>query len=322
MATGPEGNEGNNDGGQGGMGGQTPSALNSGGEGGQNQGGSQSTPASVTVDQLPEDVRSDGSLKPHIKEDGTVDLAGLAKSHVHAQQMIGRDKVVIPKEGDDDETWSQFFRTLGRPDTPDAYELPDVSDDAPDVQFDERWMGNFKQKAHELGLSNSQLEGLTKWFAQESQYGIEESQSQLQGAREKAMAQLRREHGAATDDVIAGAREVLNTFGDEDFSQFVEDSGLGDNPQFISFLNGIKKQVSEDVFGQAQRRSAGQGLAPADAQSRMAELKKDPAYLDQTDPRHKSVMQQLENLYPQAYPTEAGVTAATRDQMRGAGGAG
>lgn len=269
----------------------------------------------LKVDHLPEDIRSDGALQPHIK-DGVIDFAGLAKSHVHANAMIGRDKVVIPKEGDDSETWNTFFRTLGRPDSPDSYEWPDVSQDAPDVQLDEQWVGEFGKWAHELGLSNSQAQGLMQRFAKHTQYSMEQSAAALKGAQEQTMAELRREHGAATDDVIAGAKEVLNTFGDEEFSEWVESSGLGDNPQFINFLAGVKKQMSEDVFGTAQRRASGQGLAPADAKSRLGELKSDPAYLDAKDPRHKQIMQQIESLYSQAYPTEAGVVAASRDQVR------
>jgi hypothetical protein len=44
----------------------------------------------------------------------------VAKSYVSASQMIGRDKVPIPKEGED---WSDFYKAAGRPDDPNGYEF-------------------------------------------------------------------------------------------------------------------------------------------------------------------------------------------------------
>ena len=66
---------------------------------------------------IPEEIRGHKSLE-HIQ-----DVGALAKSYVNAQSMIGADKVAIPGKHATDEDWGEVYRRLGRPDTPDGYEL-------------------------------------------------------------------------------------------------------------------------------------------------------------------------------------------------------
>ena len=80
--------------------------------------GSSEAPAPEVVSDwrsgLPEDVAGDPSLAD-IK-----DVSSLAKSYVHAQRMVGRDKVSIPQEGAGEDEWNSFYDRLGRP---EKYEI-------------------------------------------------------------------------------------------------------------------------------------------------------------------------------------------------------
>ena len=62
------------------------------------------------VDTLPEDVRAEPSLK------NFQDAGQLAKSYVHAQRMVGADKISVPTKHATDEDWNQVFSKLGVPD--------------------------------------------------------------------------------------------------------------------------------------------------------------------------------------------------------------
>ena len=66
---------------------------------------------------IPEEIRGHKSLE-HIQ-----DVGALAKSYVNAQSMIGADKLAIPGKHATDDDWSDVYAKLGRPDSPDAYEL-------------------------------------------------------------------------------------------------------------------------------------------------------------------------------------------------------
>jgi len=91
---------------------------------------------------IPEEIRGHKSLQ-HIN-----DVGALAKSYVHAQSMIGADKVVVPGKSATPDEWNEFYARLGRPESPDAYELPqqEGAEVNPDMS---NW---YKQMAHEIQL--------------------------------------------------------------------------------------------------------------------------------------------------------------------------
>ena len=67
-----------------------------------------SAPAISFRDSLPEDLRNNPSLK------NFNDVGGLAKSYVHAQRMIGADKIALPNQNSTDEDWANVYNKLGR----------------------------------------------------------------------------------------------------------------------------------------------------------------------------------------------------------------
>ena len=60
-------------------------------------------------ESLPEDLKSDPSLLT------VKDVPGLAKSYIHAQKMIGADKLAIPGKNASEEEWSAVYEKLGKP---------------------------------------------------------------------------------------------------------------------------------------------------------------------------------------------------------------
>ena len=68
-------------------------------------------------ESLPDDLRDDPSLK------SIQDVPGLAKSFIHAQKMVGADKIPVPTEHATKEDWDAVYSKLGRPATPDDYKV-------------------------------------------------------------------------------------------------------------------------------------------------------------------------------------------------------
>ena len=69
------------------------------------------------LDSLPEDLRVEPSLR------NFTDPASMAKSYVHAQRMIGADKIPLPGKTATDEDWANVWFNLGRPQAPSEYQL-------------------------------------------------------------------------------------------------------------------------------------------------------------------------------------------------------
>lgn len=100
-------------------------------------------------DQLPDDLKTDPSLKT------IQDIPGLAKSYIHSQKMIGKDKIVLPNEFATKEEWDDVFNKLGRPPSPEEYKIDGEATDL---------INNFKPVAHNLGLNNNQVQELIKFY--------------------------------------------------------------------------------------------------------------------------------------------------------------
>ena len=66
---------------------------------------------------IPEDLQNDPSLA------NIQDVASLAKGYVHAQHMVGADKVAIPTRETTPEELDAFYNKLGRPESVDGYEV-------------------------------------------------------------------------------------------------------------------------------------------------------------------------------------------------------
>ena len=72
---------------------------------------------------LAEEIRADKSLAP-IK-----DINSLAKSYIHAQKLVGVEKIPLPNKHATEEDWNVVYDKLGRPKSPEEYKY-NISKDA------------------------------------------------------------------------------------------------------------------------------------------------------------------------------------------------
>ena len=120
--------------------------------------------------QIPEEIRDHKSLA-HF-----TDVGAMAKSLVNAQSMIGADKVAIPGKHATDEDWGEVWRKLGRPDTPDGYEL--VNEMPEGIEQNDDMLNWFRNTAHEIGMTPTQAQKMLGRYNQflGTQIGVDEGQ--------------------------------------------------------------------------------------------------------------------------------------------------
>ena len=63
----------------------------------------QADPGVTFLDGLPEDLRSEPSLK------NFTNAGDLAKSYLHAQRMVGADKIPVPGKHSTEEDWNMIY---------------------------------------------------------------------------------------------------------------------------------------------------------------------------------------------------------------------
>jgi hypothetical protein len=250
---------------------------------------------------LDEGLRSDPTLAD-IK-----DLNGLAKSYVHAQRMVGKDKLVIPGEGADPTEWDSFYEKLGRPQD-GKYNLDPKGIIPDDMPFQPEAIDHFKKVFHEAGLSQKQAETVFKNYMQFAGEQHTNMMTTGQQQREQWVTDVKKEFGKAYDQKIDLAVRAVDTFGGEDMKKWLNETGLGDNPMFIKVFSKIGEKMQESLTQPGQ--SGGFTLTPDAARQEIARMQRDDkfmaAYLSPATEGHAEAVKKMHELYGFAYPEEVG----------------
>lgn len=256
--------------------------------------GSMATPEAPQFDRmqfdptsLPEGLRNEPSLQTF----STVD--NLAKSYVNAVKKIGGNPdhlVQLPQEG---ESKDNFYNKIGRPETPEGY---DFGEDEGKLDF-------FRNATHQIGLTQDQAASMLQLYA-----AVEGEQNK---ASTKANADfavnsqinLKREWGTNYDSKIDMAQRAFAQFSSKEFSQLMDETGLGNHPELLKAFSKVGEMMGEDHLVVGGGR--GGAISPSQAKEEIESLYRDKefskSYLDKTDPNHKAASTKMDKLFRTAY---------------------
>ena len=251
--------------------------------------GQEASPLAINMESLPDDIRHEPVLKNFKSWDA------LAKSYVHANRKLGvpSDQLMQIPQGENAD-WNGVYKAMGRPDTPDQYELNGTGDMAQ----------NFRNQAHQLGLSQKQASELMNWYS-EVQSGVDSSDDE-DFAKEQVqwVADLQKEWGDSYIKNTKLAERAFRQFGSEDALEVMNATGLGSHPALVKMFSQIGQFLAEDgqLTGNQQGRIG--GITPGSAKTRIDELLNDQdfskRYYDQYHPRHQDAVNQMQRLYEAA----------------------
>ena len=232
---------------------------------------------------LSDEIRSDKSLE-NIK-----DIEGLAKSYVHAQKLVGSDKIPVPNKYATEDDWNAVYEKLGRPKTADGYkyDLPQ------DKQVDEASLKEFSSQAHKLGLLPSQAQGVVKFYNDITAKSLQDADSKALAARETSKKELKQEWGQAYDQKLQQANNVVADVFPQGFmdTNLADGSKLGDHPAVIKAFATLAGKMGEDSIVQA---SGPTYLTPNQIEKQIGELTQTgSAYWDKNHPNHQAAVQEV-----------------------------
>lgn len=246
-------------------------------------------PVSINIPEnwkevIPEDIRQDPSL-------GSIkDIASLAKSYIHAQKLVGKDKIIIPDQHATDDDWKGVFKKLGLPESIDKYQIKADG-------FDEGFLGKFKEFAYNNNLMPQQSEKLLSFYKDFADESLKGSQEQTEQIRTEAVSGLKKEWGNAFEKNLAIAQGALKQFADKDTLQYIEESGLGNDTKMVKLFHQIGAKMGEDQFvGDAKKQS---GFTPAEAQEKVNNTlgNRQHPYWDKSHPNHKNAVEEVFKLH-------------------------
>lgn len=225
-------------------------------------------------------------------------LKSFVDSHKYATGAIR-----LPNEKDKPEEAQAKLRDLygklGRPETPDKYTVK--SPELPNgLSLDPSKETAFKGMAHQLNLTNAQVQGLLDWYGQDLIQASDAQQVDVVQARKESEALLKKEWGAAYEKNVALADrsiqhlagEVLNKDESAQFLGLMAESGMGRNPGFIKMMARLGTYLSEDQLIRGDSPSSDDSV-----QTQINDLMRKPEYMDRAHPGHDAVVEQVNKLF-------------------------
>lgn len=260
------------------------------------EGPSNSYPATDWRHTLPDDVREEASLKL------MQDVPSLAKSYLHAQKMVGANKVPLPGKHATEDDIQRFYDQIGRP-ALDKYEVK-----APkDAKFvDDGFLKELIPIAHKSGVLPAQLEKILSWYEEKAGASATAHKAQVEVQTKEQLGGLQKEWGKAYDQKLGYAKHLLKEKGDPTLMNWLEQTGAGNSPEVIKFL----AKLGEDLYKEdniVNGVPAGKNLySPSEAMKQANNIMADAAhpYNNPAHPNHAAAVREVSDLFQMAYPGE------------------
>ena len=244
-------------------------------------------------EHIDEELRNDPSLASYTS------INGMAKSLINAQKMVGADKVVIPGKYTTEDEMNSFYSKIGRPDTPDGYEIK------PSETIGEEGVDFFRQMAHKHGLTQQQAVGIFSEYGEYVGSATDKSDEQIEQIQLGIEADLKKEWGDQYQAKLNTSNEVVDYFVPEGTAsddiielQLADGTRLGDHPKVIEMFANIGdfigEKIGEDSFS---GRDSVPGIALEEAERELNSIRApgNTAYWDKNHPDHaRSVQRALQ----------------------------
>lgn len=258
-------------------------------------------PVEQWYNTLPEDLKAN----PNITKFQSIEE--LAKGHVNAMSLIGRDKIPMPKT---DQEFLDTMRRLGTPESADAYKLGSETGAAfmatEAEQFVEATSADFKKdfkaRAHEFGMTQKQAENAYSWYIGQIHGANQQNNAQIATEMQNCGAALKAAWGEAMPAHLAVAGAAMNKVFGPETARKIEESGLGRDAKFVMAMHEIGSRSLEELGIDKRGNST---RTPAELQGEINQLMAHPGYADKRHPEHKAVVARVTALFQRQYPESA-----------------
>jgi len=258
------------------------------------QNNTEATPQTVlTETEQPKELNFKDLIPENFREEKSLEnfnnMEDFVKSYLHAQKLVGADKIPVPNKHATEEDWNEVFKRLGAPSDPNDYKY-----DFKDQEMDQGQVQEFNKTAHRLGLLPKQAEGLIKFY---NEMNVNNAASQEEAAAQSQMnveAELKKEFGPQYNKRLDQAKRLaVNSLG-QDFLEntYLKDgSRLGDNLNVIKAFSDLADKLSEDPIIQGDGTSY---MTAKDIEKEITELTQEgSAYWDKNHINHQKAVDEV-----------------------------
>lgn len=236
----------------------------------------------------------------YVQNKGWSEPKQVLEGYRNLEKLLGADKannaVVIPKADADPKEWAAVYDRLGRPSSPDGYK----------VQFPEGGDKAVQQalltKAHELGLTKAQAEGLFGELNQRSTEIVSKMEADKAARFQQEDQAVRQEWGQAFTQNLAQAQNAARGLGlDAETIDKLSDA-LG-HKATMNLLQKIGSRMGEDSFVSGDgSTSFGSAMTPGQAKAQIQSLMADKDFTTKYLANNADAKAKMAELHRYAYP--------------------
>lgn len=215
----------------------------------------------------------DAELKGFAQTKGWKDPASVVDGYRNLERLIGapKERVLKLPEKPDDPGWNDVYARLGRPDKPEAYELP-----VPEGHGDPEFAKGIAEVMHKHGVPKGAAQALAQFNNDYVSKLVESHQREQEQKSAADLSQLKTEWGAKFDENAELSKRAAREFGvSEDQAKAIE-GALG-TAGMLKLFNSIGSKLAEPKAFEAGGGDGGSGfgLTPEAARSRIGQLRND-----------------------------------------------
>ena len=240
------------------------------------------TPVGTTFGYEPDAIPE--TVKSLVEKKGFKSVEDIASSYTELEKKLGSGEYEIPGE-DDLEGRNKLYDRLGRPESPDNYEVR-VSEGSPEM--DANLVDTFKIKAHSLGLTNAQFNELIQFqldaVGESSASMAEEHNASIAKAEQALKSEWKEEY----EKEVALAQKAVDTLGVADV---LESKGLLSDPDMIKLFNNIGKAMGDAVI------KKNNDIPAVTPERELSQIEASDAFVQKMHPDHRKVMQRWRHLH-------------------------
>jgi hypothetical protein len=219
----------------------------------------------------------------------------LAKSYRELEQKATwHDAVRLPKDANDQAGWDKVFSALGRPETPDGYELPAIEGADPELpKAAAQWF-------HAAGVSKQQagkiLEGWNSFQEAQTKAAVDAGRQR----NEQEFSEVKASWGTQEPANLELSRRGLRSIGLE-----------GETLEQIETVIGARKlmelalragQLTREDAGVGETNKSGLPGTPAAAQAQIKSAQDDKEFMAKVNSGDAAANARMDALYKAAYP--------------------
>jgi len=217
---------------------------------------------------LPEDIRNEVCLNT------VTDVSSMAKQFVHAQRMIGKDKIVVPKEGSPEADWEAFYIAAGRPETAGDYNLK-RPEELPEEYFSQDLANKAQDLFYKIGLSKKQADALMAFNTSNTLSALKDKENAEELAEQTAHDALNEKWGNAKPQRMHLGNVAINEAaqGDEGFQKQLSEA-IGTNAILVEAFSNLGAKFAEHSAPEVAMIPT-----PGDYDEKIREITNTPEYI-------------------------------------------